>query len=251
MIKRSEGVLHDIGLKFFERSNELVNTTFARDVEKVKDIERAGDSVIIQTASNETIVRDLDTRATFVTLYQKENIVRERVVRVPGYLADQIHDRCRSEVREVPFPSLDMVTGSPVLLPSGAVHSLNSNFEEGVMFVGAHMNQFPPIPEYPTRENALAAMLQFDEIFCGFPFVDPNQTRKWNETASYSVVLAARFQSLAARPHIGLGAIPLLIGATAPSRRSGKTKIVEAACMAALGHRPTACHYTDERSELA
>jgi hypothetical protein len=40
--------------------------------------------------------------------------------------------------------------------------------------------------------------------------------------------------------------MPFAAGATAQSQRSGKTKIIEAACMAALGHRPMACHFTDE-----
>jgi putative DNA primase/helicase len=86
---------------------------------------------------------------------------------------------------------------------------------------------------------------QFEEIFCGFPFVDPDKEGlQWNLTASYAVALAG-ILSLVARPYLGLGAIPL-IGATAPSRRSGKTKIIESCCMSAMGHRPTACHFTDE-----
>jgi hypothetical protein len=117
-------------------------------------------------------------------------------------------------------------------------------FEEGVLFVSRDHNRFPTIPDHPTKSDAQAAMLQFDEIFCKFPFIDPGLDRPWNLTASYSVALAGVL-SLIARPYLGLGAIPL-IGATAPSRRSGKTKIIEAACMAALGHKPTAAHFTDE-----
>jgi hypothetical protein len=241
MIRRAEKVLHGMGLKFFERNGELVNTSYARDVAVVKDIERAGDSVIIQPASNETILRDLDHLATFVRL---KGVSRETVVHVPRNLPDQLHDRVRSESRDVPFPSLDMVTGTPVLLPSGKVHQDRELFAEGVLFVARDWNRFPAILERPTKDDALAAMHQFDDVFCMFPFVDPGTETSWNMTASYSVALAGVL-SLVARPFLGLGAIPL-IGATAPSRRSGKTKIIETVCMAALGHRPTAAHFTDE-----
>jgi putative DNA primase/helicase len=245
MIRRSEAVLYDFGLKYFERNNELVNTAYGRDVAKLKDIERSADSVVIQPASRETILRDLDSRAVFVRRIETSLGTIEKVVHVPKLLPDQLHDRVRSEVRDVVFPTLDMVTASPVLLPSGAVHGVGKVFEEGVMFIGAHTKRFPEVPEHPTRAHALTALQQFDDIFCDFPFVDPgSEGLNWKLTASYSVALAGVL-SLVARPYLGLGAMPV-IGATAPSRRSGKTKIIEAACMAALGHRPTACHFTDE-----
>jgi hypothetical protein len=245
MIRRSEAVLHGFGLKYFERNNELVNTAYGRDVTKLKDIERSADSVIIQPASRETILRDLDSSAVFVRRTETSLGTIEKVVHVPKLLPDQLHDRVRSEVRAVVFPTLDMVTASPVLLPSGALHGAGKLFEEGVLFIGAHTKRFPQVPEHPTHTHALAALQQFDDIFCGFPFIDPgSEGLNWNSTASYSVALAGVL-SLVARPYLGLGAMPV-IGATAPSRRSGKTKIIEAACMAALGHRPTACHFTDE-----
>ena len=244
MIRRSEEVLHAMGLKYFERTGEVVNTAYARDVAVVKDIERAGDSVIIQTASSETILRDLDSRAVFVKIIETRKGPKAVVVHVPKLLPDQIHDRARSESRQIPFPTLDMVTGSPILLPSGNVHRGRPLFEEGVLFVSRDWNRFPAIPEYPTKGNALAAMRQFDDIFCKFPFVDPGQDIEWNRTASYSCVLAGVL-SLTARPYLGLSAIPI-IGATAHTRRSGKTKIIEAISMSALGHRPTTAHFTDE-----
>jgi hypothetical protein len=244
MIRRSEEVLHGFRLKYFERSSELVNTSYARDTAQVKDIERAKDSVIIIPASHETIVRDLDSRANYVSVVETPMGQMEKVVHVPGNLPDQIHDRVRSNPREVPYPSLDMVTGSPVLLPSGDVHR-GGSFQESVLFVNLDFRRYAVVPDRPTKRDAEIAMMQFEPIFKCFPFVDPpGKTVEWNKTASYSVVLASIF-SLVARPHLGLGAIPLF-GATAPTRRSGKTKIFECACMAALGHRPTAAHFTDE-----
>jgi hypothetical protein len=247
MIRRSEEVLHGMGLKYFERGGLLVNTAYGREVTTEKEIDRAKDSVIIQASSNESMVRDLDALATFVKRKEIMGMVIDEEVHVPNNLPAQLHDRVRSQVRETPYPTLDVVTSSPVLLPSGSMHSEGEAFQEGVMFVGGLDRdiRFPPVTGYVSRQDALAALKEFEDIFNGFPFVDPEYPgRKWNETASYSVALCGPL-ALVARPYLGLGAIPI-IGARAPMRRSGKTKIIEAGSMAALGHKPTTVHYTNE-----
>lgn len=156
----------------------------------------------------------------------------------------------------MPFETLDVVTSSPVLLPSGRVHeqlyvadgalTKGGHFDEGVMYIGGmgQRKKFPPLPQYPTRQDALKAIKEFEPIFSGFPFVDPETETKPLETTSYSCALAG-ILSLVARPHLGISAIPI-IGSSAPMRRSGKTKIPEACSMAALGHKPTTAHYHSE-----
>ena len=238
MTKRSEQVLHSIGLKYFERSRELVNTSYGRDLAEVAGITRAQDSVVIIKASHSTIVRDLDQQATYVVVSRGE----EKACHVPKIIPVQIHDRVLSEPRDVPFPTLDMVTGSPVLLPSGQVSQ--NIFAEGVLFVPGSRHRFPLVPDRPTMADARAAMSLFREIFKGFPFVDPGGKAEREKTASYSVALAGAL-SLVARPYLGIRAIPLFV-TSASTARSGKTKIVEAISGAALGYKPTAVHFTDE-----
>jgi hypothetical protein len=243
MVKRSEQVLHSIGLKYFERNNELVNTAYSRDVPKIKEIERDGESVIIIRASYETIKRDLDRHARYVSYSQGKDGPRESVVHVPNILPGQIHDRVNVESRDVPFPTLDMVTPTPVLLPSGKVSQ--ELFEENILYVPNDGKLYPSVPAHPSRDEAQKSMSQFDAIFCKFPFVDPGKRRKhWRETASYSVALSG-ILSLAARPYFGLTSIPIH-AVTASTRRSGKTKIAEAVTAAALGHKPSTVHFTNQ-----
>jgi len=254
MIRRSEKVLFDIGLKYFERGGLLVNSCYGRDLPEEKQPKRAEDSVIIQAASDESIVRDLDARATYVL--RKETLIGpiDKEVDVPAKLPGQIHDRVRSQPREVPFLSLDMVSGVPVLLPSGKIHEVlmpsdgpsprGSIYEERMLFVGGNTKRFPTIKERPTKDDAIAALEQFEQVFCGFPFVDGNETLAWNETASYSTVLSGAL-ALVARPFLGRKAVPLHC-VSAPAPRSGKTLVVEAACVTALGHHPTPAHFTNE-----
>jgi hypothetical protein len=256
MIRASEKVLDGIGLKYFHRGGLLVNTMYGRDLPEEKKLKRADDSVVIQMASDETIVRDLDERATFV--FRKETKIGpvDKEVNVPGNLPAQIKDRVRSMPRDVPYLTLDMVSGAPVLLPSGRVHEIltargngftrGSIYEERVLFVGSvgYRERFPDIKEHPTREDAVNGLKQFDQVFCRFPFVDLKEKLPWNQTASYSVVLSG-ILALVARPYLGSHAVPLH-AVSAPMRRSGKTLIVEAACVCGLGHNPTPAHFSNE-----
>jgi hypothetical protein len=243
-VRRTELVLDSMGLKYFERSGDLVSISYGRDVEELKDVDRDGDSVIIQSASSSTMMRDLDRKAKYVKRIMTKDGPIDIRLEVPAAMPAQVKDRVRSQPREVPFPSLALVTSSPVLLGSGKVHEFQSVFEESVMYVNAHTGYYPRVPEFPTREDALAALAKFHPIFEGFPFIDPDMNRERLKTASYSVVLSGCL-SLAARPYFGIAAVPIH-GVTAHTPRSGKTKIVETACAGILGHRPTAIHYTSE-----
>jgi hypothetical protein len=247
MVKQSETVLHGIGLKYFERNSELVHTAYGRELKSknaISKITRDDASVVIRHASAETITRDLDSLTSYFTIGEKGKPIS---VHVPWSVPRQIHDRVRNEPRDVPFPTLEMVTSSPVLLPSGRVHT--QIFEEGVMFVNHGQNVFPAIPEAPSKEEARTALDLFDSIFSKFPFIDESTQKDatWEErkrTSSYAGVLAS-VMSLVARPFFNRGGVPL-IAYTAPARRSGKTLLAEAACGAALGHKPTTVSFVDE-----
>jgi hypothetical protein len=126
--KESEDVLHAIGLKYFERNGELVNSAYGRELPTYKNTERAADSVVIVESSSATIVRDLDTDAQYVKMKGD----KMHAVAVPKFVPGQIVDRVSRESRDVPFDTLDLVTGSPVLLPSGVVSE--KIFEAGVLF---------------------------------------------------------------------------------------------------------------------
>ena len=239
-IPTAENVLFDMGLKYFERNRELVHTVYGRDADEghQKPWKRDENSIIIQQASHGTIVRDLDKLAQFWRPGEEKPIP----VHVPKGLPDHLHDRVSTNPRDVPYPTIKMVTTSPVLLPSGAVSE--KLFAEGVLYVPRDRKRFLAVPQKPTREEARTALRKFDHIFAGFPFVDPGEHRKPLWTASYSVVLSATL-TLIARPYLNFGPVPLH-AFNAPSPRSGKSKLAKASTAAALGYLPTAVHFRDE-----
>jgi hypothetical protein len=240
LVKQSEGLLHAIGLKYFERNGELVHTVYGRDGEQSKHFERDASSVVIQVASHETLVLDLDRLA----VYFNENKDGMSACHVPSKLPSQLHNRVLVESRDVPYPTLDLVTPSPVLLPTGAVSE--SHFEEGVLFVPRISGMYEKVPARPTKNDAVKAMKQFEDVFSGFPFVDVGDYNapKRFETASYAVVLSG-ILSLVARPYLRFDPVPLH-AVTASSPRYGKSKIVKAIVAAGLGHLPTTTHFVGE-----
>ena len=147
---------------------------------------------------------------------------------LPGHL----HNRVKAETREVPYPTLKMVTASPVLLPSGSVSV--KVFEEGVLYVPPDWNLYRPLPDKISKNDAVVAMRQFDDIFSGFPFVDPeHEMRNRLETASYSVALSGVL-SIVARPYLNFGPVPAH-SITASTPRYGKTKIAKASVRVSHG----------------
>jgi hypothetical protein len=239
MITLSEQLLDSIGLKYFERNNELVHTVYGRDMLPIKGIARDKDSVVINIASHQTLVSDLDKMATF-THWTKNG---EKPRHVPPNLPAHLHDRVKVAVREVPYKTLIMVTASPVLLPSGEI--THDFYSEGVLFSPIDRRFYPKTIDRPTKEDAAEALKQFESIYSGFPFIDPEfENRKRFETASYSVALSGTL-SLVARPYLRFGPIPIhAVNACSP--RYGKSKIAKAAVAAGAGHLPTTTHFVDE-----
>lgn len=247
LVKQSEGLLHGIGGKYFERNGELVHISYGRDVPESKGITRDASSVVVQIASHDTIIRDLDKLAIYFNLGGVDEDTGD-IIRIPCHVpvkvAFQICDRVKTEVRDVPFATLDLVTPSPVLLPNGGISSMQ--FEEGVLFRPRNWGMYETVPPCPTHDDAIRAMEQFKDVFSGFPFVDGNNydPEKRFQTASYSVVLSGVL-SLASRPALRYGPVPPhMVSASQP--RYGKTKIVEAVNASALGHLPTAVSFLSE-----
>jgi hypothetical protein len=216
--------------KYYQRAGELVSPALAKDVEKDSGAIRHGESVVTQIATVPSIRWGHAQNAKFIKWDGRKN--KYVPADPPREYAEQIIDRVRTSPREVPYPVLDMVVNTPVLLSDGTV--LTDGYKNGVLVMSNR--EYPAVPEHPTREDAIAALKKFAAIYHKFPFKKTDGSQRWNDTPSYSSVLAGNL-SLVARP--ALPTVPLF-SVSAPTRGTGKTKIAEAAGGAMLGHKPTA-----------
>lgn len=234
-VEKSEaGLARQRELKYYRRGQDLVRPVSFDGQQQVSGISRDAGSIVIQPASDETILRDLGKCARFTKPGKKGEA--RTPTNPPRELSRHIKDRVASA--QAGYPALDMITSSPCLLPNGTVLDTPGYRERVLLMPGG---TYPRVKEEPTLEDAKAALKKFDDLYCEFPFVG-SEGQVWNETASYAVLLAAVL-SMLARP--ALDTVPLTaMDATTPG--TGKTKLVESACIAALGYTPTSVSFQND-----
>jgi putative DNA primase/helicase len=141
---------------------------------------------------------------------------------------------------ERPLPVLERVVEVPVLAPDGSVHEVPGYDRSSRCFYApAPELDVPPVPEYPTpTEVARARTLILDELLADFPFVSDSERAH-----------AVAFMLLPFVRVLIDGPTPLHLF-EAPTPGTGKTLLVEALAVPALGGRRLAmmgeCRDPDE-----
>jgi Bifunctional DNA primase/polymerase, N-terminal len=119
------------------------------------------------------------------------------------------------------FPPLKGIITSPTLRPDGSILAL-PGYDQSTALLLVDPPPMPPIPEQPTRENALAAVRQLDNLLCDFPFVN---------VTSRSVALSCLITPIV---RAAVQVVPLH-ALDAPEAGSGKSYLVDLASTIATG----------------
>ena len=123
-------------------------------------------------------------------------------------------------------PVLSGIIEAPTLRPDGSIlETPGYDRETGLIFCPGEI-AFPPIPQSPTKEDAIKAIEPFKEVLCGFPFVND---------IDFSVNMSAILTGLIRR---SIRTAPLH-GYSAPKMGSGKSLLADVTAMIATG-RPAA-----------
>jgi hypothetical protein len=123
--------------------------------------------------------------------------------------------------REGTFPRLRGVITTPTLRPDGSV-LCKPGYDKDTGLLLVDPPPMPVIPEYPTREDALAALVFLDELLDEFPFVSD---------ADRSVALSGLITPVIR----GAMLVVPLHAATAPTAGTGKTFWIDLASAIATG----------------
>ena len=231
LLPDAERILHSLNF-YYRRADAMVFPQIVENDVVSGDISRKHNSIVIQQESCLGVVRKLAEEA----FCYKQCHDGPHQCDPPQRLAQQIFDHVRQSPQECPYPPLSLVSMTPVLMPDGSL--LTQGYQDGV-FV-APSRDYPAIPDRPTREDAVAALNEFEQIYKCFPF-RAEEGQKWNETASYACVLAASL-SLVARPAIPT--VPLF-GVTSPTPGTGKSLIAQSISSSMQGHKTTAILFKD------
>jgi putative DNA primase/helicase len=238
VLTAKDGTADDLG--FFSRRRQLMRPIIAKDADEINGVKRDDSAVIIAPASEYTIIRTLAANANFVRPTEKRWVEADPEVKHARHIIDRVASGQATCYRE-----LVIVANCPCLLPSGEVLD-EPGYKEGVLYVTNTAVRFPRVPSHPTREDAIAALAQFADIFRECSFVekigDACNRDTSLKTASYSAVLAATL-SLTARAAVPT--IPMTV-VNAPTAGSSKSKTIEAICLSSTGQTPATTGYSDE-----
>ena len=141
-----------------------------------------------------------------------------------------------ARVGEWRLPCLTGIIEAPVMRLDGTILCARGYDETtGLYFHGEE--DWPGIPDTPTRDEAETAVRELREPFTEFPFVDE---------AARSVLLTAILTAIQRRL---LESAPLF-GFDAPAQRSGKSLLAESLGLIATGRKPAATGIAKEGDEL-
>ena len=156
------------------------------------------------------------------------------VVRPPNWLVNAIHQRGQYP------PTIRSLTGivrCPTLRPDGTViQEPGYDKQTGLLFVPD--GQYLPIPEEPTKEQAIRAAAELLDVVCDFPFKGPEHSSVW-----LAMVLTYVGRSAIAGP------CPMFV-VDANSRGTGKTMLCDVAGMIAYGDRLARKSWPDKDDEV-
>jgi hypothetical protein len=105
--------------------------------------------------------------------------------------------------------------------------------------------QLPPIPEQPTRQDAVQALAFINALLDGFPF--DGETKEKSTSVARSAALAA-ILTTAARGAL-TKAVPLFL-VTASKPRTGKTYLINVIVLLATGHVPVSIAGAEKKEEF-
>jgi hypothetical protein len=141
---------------------------------------------------------------------------------VPTNAPDRVAETYLARQGEWKLPILSGVANAPFLRTDGSIcERPGYDATSGILFKpdGQH---FPPIPQHPSRDDALTALASIDDLISTFPFV---------ARADRSVALSAILTALDRR---AMATAPLH-AFTAPAPGSGKSLLVDIAATLATG----------------
>jgi hypothetical protein len=143
----------------------------------------------------------------------------------PGWLVDAIH--LRGHFGESIRPLTGIIEAPTIRRDGSILQTPGYDAETGFMF--DCRDDFPPVPDSPSRDNVSEALKSLFRVICDFPCVSDSDRSAW----------VALVLSMIGRPCVD-GCVPMF-PVTANIPGSGKSKLIDAAAIIAYG-RPAAKH---------
>ena len=220
-------------------SNALARSSdlFRRDAQLVQVLRGTGDELSARDApvARPVVLPTLREVLTSVAVFGKFDPRIEQVVRClpsDALVAAVLHRGSWPKV-----PRLVGITEAPALRVDGTILQ-EPGYDKATGYLYVPTQTFPAIPNRPTKDDAVRACQELEDVYADFPFRAPE---------SRSAALAGLL-TLLARPAI-LGSTPAVL-TDANVRGSGKTLIVDTISIIATGRTTPKMSYPTDDVEL-
>ena len=227
ILNRAEAALMSAGIPIYQRGGELVMALKVGNV-AMQDIKRSPGATVLHSVDASWLVRKLSDVIKWVRVKK----VNKKLV---SYPADPPSKYAISLItsRDVwKFPQLRGVILAPTLSPKGDIIETPGYHAGSGLLLDFKAGEFPPVPQRPTKADALAALKKLEHPLRKFPFVGENEANK--NSASRSVALSGQ---LTAFVRASLRTSPLH-GYDSPVAGTGKSLLAESPGLLANGAKP-------------
>ena len=232
VVDKAQAALITAGAEIYARGRELVH--LSRWKTKVNEnVQRADGAVFIIPVMKHWLVEQMCKAAPWGVLNRDGSFSPK----------DPYHKYAETLMARIgawDFSELRGVIETPTIDDCGRVVQQPGFDEDTSLYVAIDPSAFPPVPDAPTREDAMAALEKIEHPLRGFPFVDANGRPKKDDeiqhevSPSRSVVLSAILSGLR-RPF--MRSCPLH-AFTAPTAGTGKSLLAELVGIVVTGHTP-------------
>ncbi|MFZ0335684.1 MAG: hypothetical protein WAN10_14565 [Candidatus Acidiferrales bacterium] len=228
-IKEAERVLrgHCERLRIFQRGGELVRAYRLKKHHGDKYLSRPKGSLLLAPL-NSTALTDVFNK---VAVWKKRTGDEGRVIDCPDKIAKTYLSRLKWKV-----PVLVGIISAPILLEDGTVLSRPGYDKKSDLLFDSD-EDWPTVPERPTRAEAKAALENLLAPFGQFPFVSDEDR---------AVFVACILTAIQRRV---LGACPLF-GFTAPTPGTGKSLLTKIVAIIATGKPAAASGLSRDKEEM-
>ena len=209
-------LLNDGGPQIYQRETLLVRMTRSSSVQLGDGIRRPEGSLMLILIEPAYMLERLTRAASFQRYDERQGAYKvidctERIAAT--YLARRGYWKA---------PALRAVIEAPTLRPDGSVLQAEGYDKATQLFLDTGGIKFDPVPESPTKDDALAALATLHDLLKGFPFL---------EKCDRSVAIAAILTGLVRR---SLRTAPLF-AFRAPKMGSGKSLLADVVALFATG----------------
>jgi Domain of unknown function (DUF3854) len=230
-VDQAEEILlgHSERFMIFQRASKLVRIVSLPEPRKEGGLQRSSGTVQLEPLSREALTEIFDHTVQWQRIGADGD---ERIIDCPAKIAISYLSRTGSWR----LPVLKGIISAPIMREDGTILSQRGyDNDTGLFFLSDE--DWPAIPDRPTREDARVALETLLAPFAEFPFVAAED----KAAHAAGILTAIQRRALTACP---------IFGYSAPAPRSGKTLLANSAAIIATGRPAPATTVSGEREEV-